>query len=136
MGQPAPPRRPLLSQHMIATILVVVGLLLMGMFGLRAFRSFTGIRQNGLEPGPPGVERIRSWMTVPHVADLYDIPAAEIFAEIGVPQAGNEQASLEQIARQYAISPEQMRGAIDVVLRRHHPDHPALRRPPGGGGRP
>lgn len=133
---PAPPRRPLLSQRSIAIILVVVGVLLVGMFGLRAFRSLTGIRQNGLEPGPPGVERIRGWMTVPHVADIYDIPASEIFAELGIPQEGNAQLGLEQIARQYNLSPDQIRRAIDVVLRRHHPDHPALRQPPGGGGRP
>lgn len=131
-----PPRRPILSQRSIAILLVVVGVLLVGMFGLRAFRSFTGIRQNGLDSGPPGVERIRGWMTVPHVADIYDIPASEIFAELGLPEAGSEQLSLEQIARQYDLSPEQMRRAIDTVLRRHHPDHPALRRPPGDGGRP
>lgn len=135
------PRRSPLSQRTLATILVLVGLLLVGMFGLRAFRSFTGIRQRGLGAGPAGVEQIRGWMTLPHVADIYDVPVEEIFAELGLPQAGNEQLSLEEISKQYEIRPGAMRRAIEEVVRRHQPAPPGPPGPPeppppSGGGQP
>lgn len=129
------PRRSPLSQHTFAIALVLVGLLLVGMFGLRAFRSFAGIRQRGLGAGPAGVEQIRGWMTLPYVADLYDMPVEEIFAELGIAQAGNEQLSLEQLSAQYGIRPGKMIRAIEAVARRHQPAPPEPP-PPSGGGRP
>ncbi len=103
---------------------IVLGLLLIGFFGLRAVRSYMRIQQTGLQPGVTEVELVRGWMTIPYIATAYDVPEAYIFKQIGIPQEGNQDKSLVQLNREYAPGE---RGVIfnrvKEALRRYQAEH-------------
>jgi hypothetical protein len=90
--------------------LILLGLLLIGFFGLRAVRSYVRLQQTGLEPGVTDVEAIRGWMTIPYIATAYNVPEAYIFSQLKLPAEGNQDKSLAELNRTYA------RGQPGVIL--------------------
>ena len=105
--------------------LILLGLLLVGLFGLRAVRSTIRIQQSGLKPGVTDVAEIRGWMTVPYIATAYRVPEDYLFEQIGLPQAGNRQKSLSQLNREYAPgAPGAIVSAVQAAIRRYQADHP------------
>ena len=80
---------------------VVVGLLLSAFFGFGAARSMLRIAATGLEAGKSDAESIRGWMTVPYIARVFDLTAEELYARIGVPQAGSDKKSLQTLNKEY-----------------------------------
>ncbi|MCB0191278.1 MAG: hypothetical protein KDJ65_04985 [Anaerolineae bacterium] len=124
-------RKVFTGERLIFIGLLVVGLLLIGFFGLRAARSYIRIQQTGLEPGVTDVEAIRGWMTVPYIAKAYEVPETFIFEQLGIPAEGNGKKSLRDLNR------EQMAGeqgtiveTVKAAIRLYQADHP----PTDGGG--
>jgi len=80
--------KSLTKLHILAIILVVVGLGLVTFFGIRSYRSFRAmqyIREQGLDAGTADVDAIRPWMTIRFIAVAYAVPQEYIFAELDIP---------------------------------------------------
>jgi hypothetical protein len=78
----------LTNRNVVGIALIVVGLLVLTFFGLRAVRSFRTlqyIREQGLDRGVASVEAIRPWMTIRYVSVAYGVPQEYIFAELEIP---------------------------------------------------
>lgn len=95
-------------QRTLVLILIGLGLLTIGFFGIRtvsAFRQFRGHRP----PHPPfenqqpatDVQLIRDWMTIPFIGKMYHVPPPLIFDALDIPMNGNEEKSLEQLNEEY-----------------------------------
>ncbi|MCB0178020.1 MAG: hypothetical protein KDI62_07310 [Anaerolineae bacterium] len=117
-------------ERLIFIGLLVVGLLLMGFFGLRAARSYIRIQQTGLEPGVTDVEAIRGWMTVPYIAQAYQVPESFIFEQLDIPAEGNRKKSLRDLNREQASgNPGALTEAVKTAIRRYQAENPPT---PGG----
>jgi hypothetical protein len=108
-------------QRTLITILIIMGSVIVGFFGLRAFRAFNEVREH--RPPPPfapaaaqietDVELIRDWMTIPYISRTYDVPRKILFDALGIPSRGNEEKSLAQLNEKY--SPEAPGIVIEVI---------------------
>jgi len=84
--------------------LIILGLLIIGFFGMRtvhAFREFHGHR-----PPPHGkletdVELIRDWMTIPFISRMYQVPPPVLFEALDIPPQGNQDKSLKLLNDEY-----------------------------------
>lgn len=110
-------------QRTLVILLIGLGLLIVGVFGLRtlyALREFRGHR-----PPPPfaaeqaqdaetDVELIRDWMTIPFIARMYRLPPPVLFKALQIPRdKSNEEKSLQQLNEEYF--PEQPNHVITLV---------------------
>ena len=96
-------------QRTLITILIVIGSVIVGFFGLRAFRAFNEVREH--RPPPPSapdsvqietdVELIRDWMTIPYIARTYSLPVKKLYEALEIPRKGNDEKSLAQLNEQY-----------------------------------
>ncbi len=112
-------------EKIIITVLIVVGLVLILFFGLRAVRSFLRIQLTGLESGVTNVELIRGWMTIPYIATAYGVPEEHIFEQIGVPQKGNQKRALRQLNFDYFKGePEAILKAVQEAISQYKAEHP------------
>ena len=84
-SSPGPSRR----SKLLTTGLIILGLILVIFFGLRAVRSFIRLQQAGLEPGVTNVEQVKGWMTVPYIARAYQVPDDYIFEQLNIPPQAN-----------------------------------------------
>jgi len=97
------------KQRAFVISLILIGLAIVGFFGLRTARAFREFR--GHRPGPPppfapqhvetDVSLIRDWMTVPFIAKMYRVPAHLLFKAVDVPKHGNKEKSLKQLNDEY-----------------------------------
>ncbi len=94
------------SKPPIAAIaLILVGLAIVGFFGLRMFRAAN--RFHGRRPPPPpgevesDVSLIRDWMTVPYIGRMYHVPGKALFDALQIPPDGNFDKSLSDLNREY-----------------------------------
>jgi hypothetical protein len=72
--------------RLVVLILIVFGLALVAIFGLRVLKSFGRVHHG--PPPPPiqaGFEDIRPWMTVAYVAKLYNVPVDYLMQAAGIP---------------------------------------------------
>ena len=107
--------------HTLVTIIIIVGSLIVGFFGLRAFRTFNEVRE--YQPPPPfapesaqietNVELIRDWMTISYISRTYDVPPKILFDALGISPRGNEEKSLAQLNEKY--SPKTPGIIVEVV---------------------
>jgi hypothetical protein len=126
--QPSPPNSR--KWQILIIGLIVLGLLLIGFFGLRAIRSYIRIQQTGLEQGVTDVELIRGWMTIPYIARAYHIPEDYLFEQLNLPAEGNRRKSIGDLNRTYARGqPGVILEAVKAAIRRYQVEHP---QPPGG----
>ena len=87
--------------------LIIIGLMIVGFFGLRTARAFRQF--HGHRPPPPfstesietDVSLIRDWMTVPFIARMYHVPPPVLFDAIKIPEPGNKEKSLKQLNEEY-----------------------------------
>ena len=128
--------------------LIIIGLMIIGFFGLRtihAFRQFHGHR-----PPPPfatehvetDVSLIRDWMTIPFISRMYHVPPPVLFEALKIPEQGNKEKNLKQLNEEYypqdhgvvlekikaAISahqPQQIQGNPDTTIVSATPTIPA-----------
>lgn len=94
-------------QRALITALIILGALIIGVFGLRTVRAFREFR--GHRPPPPftteqaetDVELIRDWMTIPFIAKMYHVPPPVIFNALDIPWNKNQDKSLKQLNEEY-----------------------------------
>jgi hypothetical protein len=96
------------KQRALVTILIGIGLLIVGIFGLRtvsAFREFRSHRPPPpfeAEPAETDVDLIREWMTIPFIGRMYHVKPSLLFKALGIPQNNkNEEKSLLQLNEAY-----------------------------------
>jgi hypothetical protein len=96
------------KQRALVIGLIAVGVLFTTFFGMRAFHALK--KFDGHRPPPPGrpgkvetdVEAIRGWMTVPFIAELYQVPAPALFDALKIPpNEENREKSLRDLNREY-----------------------------------
>jgi hypothetical protein len=112
-------------QRALILILIGLGLLIVGFFGLRTFSAFREFR--GHRPPPAfeskqpetDVELIRDWMTIPFIGKMYHVAPPVIFDALGIPMKGNQEKSLEQLNAEYFPGSERFveKTVIEVVLK-------------------
>jgi hypothetical protein len=104
---------------MLVFVLIFLGGVIVGFFGLRALRAF---REFGGHPPPPpssagdveqietDVELIRQWMTIPFISKMYHVPPNVLFDALGIPANKNREKSLQRLNKEY------FPGAEGIVL--------------------
>lgn len=103
--------------------LIVIGLMIIGIFGfrtVRAFRQFHGHRPPPLsgEKAETDVDLIRDWMTLPYVSITYQLPPNLLFETLKIPPKGNERKSLKQLNdRYYPQSPGLVLQLVKAAIR-------------------
>lgn len=107
-------------------LLILLGVLLVGFFGLRTAHAFQQMRQHGLHSSViMDVEEVRDWMTVPHIARTYRVPEPYLFEQLQIPPEENRPKSLDQLNQEYA--PDQPSWVLETVkaaLRQYQAEHP------------
>jgi hypothetical protein len=110
-------------QRTLVILLIGLGLLIVGVFGLRTLHALREFR--GHRPSPPfaveqaqdaetDVELIRDWMTIPFVARMYQVPPPVLFESLQIPKnRSNEKKSIQQLNEEYF--PEQPNHVITLV---------------------
>jgi hypothetical protein len=124
------------KQRAVIIILIGLGLIIVGFFGLRtarAFREFHGHRPPPVfsEDSTPetDVEFIRHWMTIPFISKTYRVPERILFEALGIPERGNRDKSLRQLNEEYfRHTPGFVETAIKAALleNTHPPMHPTI----------
>jgi len=102
MNNPTNPR-----QRNFVVGLIIIGLMIIGFFGLRTFRAFRQF--HGHRPPPPfegqhietDVNLIRDWMTIPFIARMYHVPERLLFDVLEISEHGNQEKSLKQLNEEY-----------------------------------
>ena len=102
-----PASHPLLQWRTLAIFLIVVGAVIITLYGLRSLRSyreFQYIRAEGLDRGAARIEAIRSWMTVRYVGVAYAVPEEFIFAQLEIPyNRRSSNATLGELNDEYGM---------------------------------
>lgn len=123
-----------MDKKRIAVIsLIILGILLAAIFGLRAFHAFRKIHEGGFGPGHPppppsqtDVGLIRDWMTIPYIAMTYGVPDRMLFRELQIPEEGNRDKNLKDLNSQYYPNED---GYVLVTVKQailsHRPPQPA-----------
>jgi len=96
-------------QRNLTIALIVLGILLIAVFGQRAIDAYRRIQTERSMPERPSammaagedVELVRDWMTIPYIAKTYGIPAEVLFEALEIPQRGNRGKSLAELNLQY-----------------------------------
>ena len=95
-------------QRALVTILIGLGVIFVGVFGLRTAYAIREFRQHRPPPhseaGEPvtDVDLIRDWMTIPFIGRTYHVPPPVIFKALGIPKNKvNEEKSLKQLNEEY-----------------------------------
>jgi hypothetical protein len=97
------------KQRALVSILIGLGIMFVGIFGLRTAYAVREFRQH--RPPPPHFETaepatdvnlIRDWMTIPFIGRTYRVPPPIIFEALGIPKNKvNEEKSLKQLNEEY-----------------------------------
>ena len=108
--------------------LIVIGLMIIGFFGLRTVRAFRQF--HGHRPPPPfsgekvetDVDLIRDWMTLSYISITYRLPPELLYETLKIPPEGNERKNLKELNDEYY--PEAPRLVLELVkaaIRAHQP---------------
>lgn len=92
------------KQRNLTILLIVLGLLLVAFFGMRAFHAFR--KFSGHRPPPAGrvetdVNKIQDWMTIPFISRMYLISPKDLFDALEIPPQGNQDKSLKDLNNTY-----------------------------------
>ncbi len=92
---------------LLTIALIVVGLAIIGVFGVRSVRSFNQLqyaRQQGLDNGTASVDAIRPWMTIRFIAVAYAVPEEYLYSALNIPfDARKADQSLGELNRIYDL---------------------------------
>lgn len=96
-------------QRTLVTSLIIIGIVIVGFFGLRTFHAFRKFRGHHPPPFPPAgaesaetdVELVRDWMTIPFISKTYRLPPNLLYETLNIPPAENEEKSLKQLNEKY-----------------------------------
>jgi hypothetical protein len=97
-----------------AVVAVVVGALLIGIFGWRAWHQWAF--EARVASGEVQVDTLRGWMTLPYIARVYGVPEAELRASLGAPPSGDSQRSLREWFERTGRDPVAARRAIEILI--------------------
>jgi len=98
------------KQRLLVIGLIVVGLSLVGFFGLRFFHAFRQFRGHRPPPLPPSaaeqaetdIELIREWMTIPFIAKTYHVPPPLLFDALNIPPTKRDgEKNLQELNDEY-----------------------------------
>ena len=97
------------KQRWLVIGLIMIGLALVGFFGMRvfhAFRRFEGHRPPHFPPPGAGpretdVSLIRDWMTIGFLSHSYHTPPDQLYRALNIQPNGNEHKSLKQLNDEY-----------------------------------
>ena len=113
-------------QRTLTIGLIIIGILIVGFFGLRTIRAFRQFR--GHHPPPFAAEHIetdvsliRDWMTVSFISRMYRVPQHILFDALEIPERGNREKSLKQLNEEYypeaeGIVLEKVKAAVLAAL--------------------
>ena len=92
------------KQRALVLGLIVLGVVIVGFFGLRTVRAFR--KFHGHHPPSRGhietdVQKIQDWMTIPFIARMYRVPEPVLFEAVGIPEQGNGKKSLKELNTTY-----------------------------------
>lgn len=97
------------KQRALVIGLILIGLIVVVIFGWRTARAFREFR--GHRPPPPfapeaqeietDVSLIRDWMTIPFISKMYHVPPRVLFKALDVPEHKNKEKSLKQLNDEY-----------------------------------
>jgi hypothetical protein len=108
--------------------LIVIGLMIIGIFGLRTVRAFRQF--HGHRPPPPftgekvetDVDLIRDWMTLPYISITYRLPPDLLYETLKIPPRGNERKSLKELNDQYyPEAPGTVLELVKAAIRAYQP---------------
>lgn len=94
-------RKLSLPKNWVQVLLLLLGLALVVFFGLRAGRAFFHLRGGDFHPEKPNPQDIRGWMTPAYLSKAFRLPPDCLYEKLGIPAAGNEKRSLQEINRTY-----------------------------------
>lgn len=108
--------------------LIVIGLMIIGIFGfrtVRAFRQFHGHRPPRPFTGEKvqtNVDLIRDWMTLPYLSITYRLPPNLLYETLKIPPRGNERKSLKELNDEYyPEAPGTVTELVKAAIRAHQP---------------
>ncbi len=117
-------------ERWLVVSLVVVGLLLIVIFGLRAVKSYRRIRHTQLPIHTTDVEAIRNWMTISYLSKVYQVPEDYLFTRIGVPPDHNQRISLRRLGQRYRPGqPDALVKAVKEAISEYQSAHPPRAQP-------
>lgn len=97
------------KQRTLVIGLILIGLIVVVIFGWRTARAFREFR--GHRPPPPfapeaqeietDVSLIRDWMTIPFISKMYLVPPHALFKALDIPEHKNKEKSLKQLNEEY-----------------------------------
>lgn len=96
-------------QRAVIVVLILLGLVIAGFFGIRSLRAVKNYEAYGPPPLPPAdsaaletdVELIRDWMTIPYISKTYSLPPNLLYRALNISPRGNEEKSLSQLNEEY-----------------------------------
>jgi hypothetical protein len=99
-------------------LIIVLGLGLTLVFGLRVLNSFHRMPRGGQrEPVITDVSLIRDWMTIPYIARAYAVPGPLLFDRLQLDPKENDRRSLAEIAAERNPDhPEQLIADISAII--------------------
>jgi hypothetical protein len=125
MAQPATPPLEERWKRRLLMALLILGILLTGMFGVRTVRSFMQFQGRGLHMDVTDVEAIRGWMTIPYIAKAYRVPEEYLFAHLDIPPEGNRNKSLARLIQEIAPGEQWVLiESVKAAIREYQADHP------------
>ena len=98
------------KQKLLISGLIVLGVLIVAFFGVRAVRAFT---------------LIRDWMTISYISKAYGVPDRMLFKELKIPDKGNSEKSLKVLNDEFF--PAQAGYVLETVkqaISEHRPPTP------------
>jgi hypothetical protein len=132
MSQPATPPLEDRWKRRLLMALLILGILLTGMFGVRTVRTFMQFQSRGLHTDVTDVEAIRGWMTIPYIAKAYRVPEEYLFAHLDIPPKGNRDKSLARLIQEIAPGEQWvLLESVKAAIREYQAAHPE----PGRGRR-
>ena len=112
------------TNRILIVSLLVAGIVLSTFFGTRVIRPFL---RGLVHPHPilTDVNAIGSWMTIPYISRVYNVPQDLLFQQLGIPQTGKGRNNLDTLNRLYFNNqPGVLLGKIKTIVSQYQQTHP------------
>ena len=88
--------------NIIVLILIILGLVITVLFGMRLTRSMRGMQFRRMPPPlSTDVNEIHDWMPIPYIAKVYGVPEIYLYEQTGIPHNAHRKDSLLQLNEKY-----------------------------------
>ena len=90
------------KNNIIVLVLIILGLVITVLFGMRLTRSMRGVQFRRMPPPvSTDVDEIHDWMPIPYIAKVYGVPESYLYEQAGIPHNAHRKDSLLQLNEQY-----------------------------------